>query len=114
SATRFVAYPIGAQYAALNAGKVNTIAVFTTDGRLLHGHYAVLSDPKNIFGYQNAAPVVRKSVLKREGPAFAQTLNAVSLKLSTAAIQQMNSAVDVDHRNPAQVARSFLASNVLR
>ncbi len=112
--TRFVPYPIGAQYAALNAGKVDTIAVFTTDGRLLHGHYAVLSDPKNIFGYQNVAPLVSKSVLSREGPAFAQTLNAVSSKLTTAAIQQMNSEVDIDHRNPADVARSFLAANVLK
>ncbi len=112
--TRFVAYPIGAQYAALNAGKVDTIAVFTTDGRLLQGHYAVLSDPKNIFGYQNVAPLVRKSVLSREGPAFAQTLNAVSSKLTTSAIQRMNEAVDVNHRDPAAVAHSFLAANVLK
>jgi len=111
--TRFVPYPIGAQYAALNAGKVDTIAVFTTDGRLLVGHYAVLSDPKNIFGYQHVAPLVRKSVLSSEGPAFAQTLNAVSSKLTTSAIQRMNAAVDVHHRTPADVAHSFLAANGL-
>jgi osmoprotectant transport system substrate-binding protein len=111
--TRFVPYSIGSQYGALNAGKVNTIAVFTTDGRLLHGHYAVLSDPKNIFGYQNVAPVVRKSVLSREGSAFAQTLNAVSSKLTTAAIQHMNAEVDVDHRSPATVAHAFLVAQGL-
>ncbi len=111
--TRFVAYPIGAQYAALNAGKVDTIAVFTTDGRLLHGHYAVLTDPKNIFGYQNVAPVVRKDVLSREGPKFAQTLNAVSSKLTTAAITRMNADVDVYHQSPASVARRFLMASGL-
>lgn len=110
---RFVPYTIGAQYQALNAGKVDTIAVFTTDGRLLHGHYTVLTDPKNIFGYQNVAPVVRKSVLSREGPAFAQTLNAVSSKLTTNAIQRMNAAVDVGHQNPANVARKFLMASGL-
>ena len=113
SGARIVPYPIGAQYAGLKAGKVDTIAVFTTDGQLLHGHYAVLTDPKNIFGYQNVAPVVRKSVLEREGPAFAQTLNAVSQKLTTSAIQGMNFAVAVGHRSPAAVARSFLAAHVL-
>ncbi len=110
---RFVAYPIGAQYAALNAGKVDTIAVFTTDGRLLHGHYAVLTDPKNIFGYQNVAPVVRKDVLSKEGPKFAQTLNAVSSKLTTSAITRMNAEVDVYHQNPANVARKFLMASGL-
>jgi osmoprotectant transport system substrate-binding protein len=111
--TRFVPFPIGAQYQALNSGKVDTIAVFTTDGRLLHGHYTELTDPKNIFGYQNVAPVVRKSVLKREGPAFAQTLNAVSGKLTTPVMGQLNSAVDVARRSPAAVARTFLAAHGL-
>lgn len=110
---RFVPYPIGAQYGALNAGKVETIAVFTTDGQLLRGHYAILTDPKNIFGYQNVAPVVNKSVLSREGPAFAQTLNAVSSKLTTQAIQIMNAAVAVDHQNPAAVAGGFLKAHGL-
>lgn len=109
----FVAFPIGAQYAALNAGRVDTIAVFTTDGRLLAGRYTVLTDPKNIFGYQNEAPVVSKSVLSREGPGFAQTLNAVSVKLTTQAMQRMNAEVDVGHRTPAQVSRAFLAANGL-
>ncbi len=111
---RFVPYPIGAQYQALNSGKVDTIAVFTTDGRLTRGDYAVLTDPKNIFGYQNVAPVVNKHVLSQEGPAFARTLNAVSAALTTKAIQTMNAEVDVDHQSPADVARRFLAAHVLK
>lgn len=88
--------------------------MFTTDGRLARGHYAVLTDPKNIFGFQNAAPVVSKKVLDREGPEFAQTLNAVSARLTTRAIQRLNAAVDVEHRSPAAVARRFLEAQVLR
>ncbi len=93
---------------------MDTIAVFTTDGRLLHGDYAVLSDPRSIFGFQNVAPVVNKGVLSREGPAFAETLNAVSATLSTPAIQKLNAAVDVEHRIPREVARSFLVATLLR
>lgn len=112
--SRLVPYAIGDQYQALNSGKVETIAVFTTDGRLLRGRYAVLADPKNIFGFQNEAPVVSKEVLAREGPAFAQTLNAVSAWLTTSAISDMNAAVDIEHHTPAAVARSFLAAHGLR
>lgn len=114
SQTKFVAFPIGAQYKALNDRRVDTIAVFTTDGRLSRGHYAVLTDPKNIFGFQNVAPVASKKVLDREGPEFAETLNAVSARLTARAIQRMNAAVDVDHRSPAAVARRFLRTKVLR
>ncbi len=111
---KFVPFTIGAQYRGLGDGVVSTIAVFTTDGRLSRGHYTVLADPKNIFGYQNVAPVVSKNVLSREGLQFAQTLNAVSAKLTTEAMQRMNAAVDVGHRTPAEVARAFLAAKVLR
>jgi osmoprotectant transport system substrate-binding protein len=107
---KFVPYPVGRQYQPLNRHRVDTIAIFTTDGQLLAKPYAILSDPKNIFGYQNVAPVVRKSVLKREGPAFAQTLDAVSSRLTTKVMQRMNAEVVLDHRTPAAVARRFLAN----
>jgi osmoprotectant transport system substrate-binding protein len=110
----FVPYPVGDQYQPLDRHRVDTIAIFTTDGQLLARHYAILSDPKNIFGYQNVAPVVRKRVLKREGPAFAQTLNAVSSRLTTTAMQRMNAQVVLDHRTPAAVARQFLQAHGLR
>lgn len=113
SQTKFVAFPIGAQYAALNTGRVDTIAVFTTDGRLQHHNYTILTDPKNIFGYQNEAPVVNKNTLKQQGPAFAQTLNAVSIKLTTQAMQHMNAQVDLEHHTPANVAQAFLMANGL-
>lgn len=112
--TVFVALPTSARYQALASGKVETIAVFTTDGQLARGGYAVLTDPKNIFGFQNVAPVVGKKVLAAEGPQFAQTLNAVSAKLTDQAMQAMNGAVDIDHQDPAVVASRFLAANVLR
>jgi osmoprotectant transport system substrate-binding protein len=105
---KFVPFPVGDQYGPLNQHRVDTIAIFTTDGQLLARRYAILTDPKNIFGYQNVAPVVRKSVLKREGPAFEQTLNAVSSRLTTKEMQRMNAEVVLDHRNPADAARGFL------
>ncbi|MGI8429513.1 MAG: glycine betaine ABC transporter substrate-binding protein [Solirubrobacteraceae bacterium] len=51
--------------------------------------------------------------MSREGRQFAQILNAVSAKLTTPAMQRMNAEVDVDHRQPGEVARAFLAANGL-
>jgi osmoprotectant transport system substrate-binding protein len=105
---------IGLQYKALDTGKVQAADVFTTDGQLQSGKYTVLKDPKNIFGFQNVAPVVSKKAISAEGPAFAQTLNAVSAKLTVEAMQKMNAAVDLDKQAPKDVASQFLSANGLK
>jgi osmoprotectant transport system substrate-binding protein len=104
---------IGLQYKALDSGKVDGADVFTTDAALTKGSYAVLKDPKNIFGFQNVAPVIKKSVLKAQGPDFAKTVNAVTATLTTEAMQKMNAAVDIDKQKPADVAKQFLQANSL-
>jgi osmoprotectant transport system substrate-binding protein len=104
--------PGGPVYAAVDSGQIQVAGVFSTDPQLRSGKYVVLSDPKNIFGYQNVAPVVNKGVLSREGPAFAQTLNAVSSHLTLAAMQQLNAEVVLNHLSPAAAAHQFLAAQL--
>lgn len=104
---------IGSQYQALDQGKIDSIAIFTTDGQLASKKYAVLKDTKGIFGYQQVVPVISKKVLAKEGPAFQNTLNSVSAKLTTDAIVAMNKAVQIDQKDPGDVAKSFLKANGL-
>ena len=104
---------IGLTYKALDTGQVQVSDVFTTDPQLTTGKYTILTDPKKIFGFQNVAPVVKQSVLNAEGPAFAQTINAVSALLTIPAIQKMNAAVALDQQSPASVAHAFLVANRL-
>ncbi len=104
---------IGLTYTALDKGNANLAAVFTTDPQLVGGKYTLLSDPKFVFGFQNVAPEVSQKVLAAEGPAFAQTLDAVSAKLTLDAMQKMNSAVAIDKQTAASVAHTFLAANGL-
>jgi osmoprotectant transport system substrate-binding protein len=104
---------IGLQYQALDERQIDTANVFTTDGQLEGGRYVVLEDPENIFGFQNVTPVVTTETIEREGPAFEETLNAVSEKLTTEAMQQMNAAVAIDRQTPENVARQFLEANGL-
>jgi osmoprotectant transport system substrate-binding protein len=105
---RFEPLPIEAILDALDGGRIQAGDVFTTDPRLAGRMYSVLSDPKGIFGYQNVAPVVSEDALAEQGPAFAQTLDAVSATLTTAAMRRLNAAVDVDGDTPEAAARRFL------
>lgn len=109
----FVPLAIGLTYTALDSGKVQVSDVFTTDPQLTTGKYTLLSDPKNVFGFQNVAPIIKQSVLSAEGPAFADTINKVSALLTIPAIQKMNAAVALNQESPATVAHTFLAANGL-
>jgi osmoprotectant transport system substrate-binding protein len=100
-------------YAALDSGQVQVGDAFSTDPQLLSGKYTVLSDPKNIFGFQHVALVIKASLLKQLGPAFQQTYTAVTSLLTTPAMQAMNQAVAIGKQDPARVAHAFLQANHL-
>src|SRR3954468_9201579 len=111
---QFVPLTIGLRYQALDSGKVDVIAGFTTEGQLVDKNkYISLPDPKGIFGFQNITPVISKKKLDAMGPEFQDTVNAVTSKLSNEALQKMNGAVDLDKQKPADVAHQFLQANGL-
>ena len=109
----FVPLAIGLQYQALDSGKVDTAQGFTTDGQLSSGKYTLLTDPKHIYGFQQIAPVIKTSLLQQEGPAFAQTLNAVDATLTDTVMQKLNAAVVLQKVDAATVAKEFLKANNL-
>lgn len=110
---QFVPLTTPLQYNALDQGNIDVATVFTTDGQLVGNKYMVIPDDKGIFGFQNVVPVVSKKVVSQEGPAFAQTLNAVSAKITNDALQKMNAAVSLNKQDPAAVASAFLKANGL-
>jgi osmoprotectant transport system substrate-binding protein len=111
---KFVPLAIGLRYQALDSGKVDVIAGFTTEGQLVDKKkYLLLSDPQGIFGFQNITPVINKKKLTAMGPEFQTIVNDVTSKLSDEALQKMNGAVDLDKQKPADVAKQFLQANGL-
>jgi osmoprotectant transport system substrate-binding protein len=110
---KFRPLAIGLQYNALKRGDVDTADVFSTDAQLTQTKLVLLEDTKHIFGFQNVAPVVSRKTLQEQGPAFAQTINEVSSKLTVEAMRTMNAAVDIDKQQPKDVARQFLEANQL-
>ena len=101
-------------YTALDQGKVLAADVFSTDPPLgKNSKYTVLADPKHVTGFQNIVPIVKTSVAQAAGSSFANTVNAVSAKLTQNAIVAMNKAVIVDKQSPATVAKLFLQANHL-
>jgi osmoprotectant transport system substrate-binding protein len=101
-------------YTLLDQHKVTAGDGFSTDPAQLSKKYTALKDTKHIFGFQNVAPVLSKSLLKGSaGTLLAKTSNAVSAKLSLAAMQAMNKAYYVNKQTAKQIANTFLKANGL-
>jgi len=109
----FVPFTGISPYEALDQGAVDVAAIFSTDPPLASGKYVVLDDPEANFGFQNVAPVVDQELADELGDDFRESVDAVSEKLTEEAIIAMNSAVAIDQRPAAEVAREFLVANGL-
>jgi osmoprotectant transport system substrate-binding protein len=92
---------------ALKANNIQVGDIFTTDTTVTADKWVVLQDPKNLFGFQNIVPVGQKSVLT---PTVVSALNAVSAKLDTATLLQLDSQVGAKGADPLPVATAWLQS----
>ncbi|MEU6098853.1 ABC transporter substrate-binding protein [Streptomyces sp. NPDC047079] len=93
--------------AALTKNTVQAADIFTTDPSIAKEKFVVLQDTKNLFGFANVQPLVYKSGLSQKG---VEALNAVSAKLDTAALLDMGSQVQLDNKDPLDVAKAWLKS----
>jgi len=91
--------------AALTSGKVQAADVFTTTPQIISDKLVSLTDPKFNFAAQNVIPLVYKPDLT---PTITATLNAVSAKLTTAALLQLDNAVITDKVNYTTAAQGFI------
>lgn len=110
---RYAKLDFGDRYPSLDNGKVHVAAVFTTERQLAGDRYLVLADPLGLFAIQHVAPIISKKTLAVHGPLLRRSIDAVSAKLTTAAMRRMNGAVDIDGRTPPEVATEFLRSQGL-
>lgn len=91
--------------AALKKNTVQAADIFTTDPTILKEKFVVLQDPKNLFGFANVTPLVYKSALSSEGVA---ALNAVSAKLDTKTLLSLDLQVQLENKDPLDVAKAWL------
>jgi osmoprotectant transport system substrate-binding protein len=93
--------------AALTSGKVQAADVFTTTPQIVTDKLVSLADPKNNFAAQNVIPLVYKPALTS---TISSTLNAVSAKLTTAALLQLDVNVITNKQSYTTAAQNWLNS----
>ncbi|MGW0599010.1 ABC transporter substrate-binding protein [Streptomyces sp. NPDC002776] len=93
--------------AALTKNTVQAADIFTTDPTITKEKFVVLKDPENLFGFANVTPLVYKSGLPQEG---VDALNEVSAKLDTKTLLDLDSQVQLENKDPLDVAKDWLKS----
>ncbi|MFF8863090.1 ABC transporter substrate-binding protein [Streptomyces sp. NPDC015139] len=93
--------------AALKKDAVQAADLFTTDPTISKEKFVVLQDPKKLFGFENVQPLAYKGALNQKG---VDALNAVSAKLDTATLLDLDTQVQTENKDPLDVAKAWLKS----
>jgi len=103
---------LGLIYRALVDRQVDIVAGNSTDGLIDALNLVALEDDRHYFPRYDAVPIIRKSTLDRF-PQLRAVLSELGGKISESDIRRMNYAVDVQHRDAAEVVREFRSSKGL-
>ena len=97
---------------ALKDKQVDLIAGNTTDGLIPVFDFFVLQDDRHYFPPYEAVPVIRQQTLTTH-PEVGRALAQLSGQISDKDMQQLNYAVDGQHRDIKQVVQEFLQRKAL-
>jgi glycine betaine/choline ABC-type transport system substrate-binding protein len=99
------------RYSVLEKKKADVGIVFTTDGQLAQGKVKLLEDDQHMFPPYNVTLVFKKDALDKLGADARRTIALVQQGLTTEAMQELNSRVDIDKQTPAAVAKAYLTES---
>ena len=98
---------LGLTYRALADGQVDVIAGNATDGQIASLKLTPLVDDRRYFPPYQAVPVFNSATL-RSHPQLVGVLKALGGTLDAATMGELNRQVDLEHRQPAEVVRTYL------
>jgi glycine betaine/choline ABC-type transport system substrate-binding protein len=97
---------------ALKERQIDFAGGNATDGLIPALDLFVLEDDRHYFPPYEAVPVIRQQTVQRH-PEIASVLADLAGKISDAEMQQMNYAVDAQHRDTQDVVREFLRAKMM-
>jgi osmoprotectant transport system substrate-binding protein len=110
---KFVPVAITHRHDVLRSGRADVSIVFTTDPQIQREDEVLLEDDRNMFPPYNSMLVMKKATAAKAGPDLARTVDLIQEQLTDENMQELNARVDLDRKDPAEVAREFLTETGL-
>jgi osmoprotectant transport system substrate-binding protein len=92
---------------SLLAGEIDVGLLETTDPHLTDAALLLLQDDRALQPHENVVPIVRSDVLAGAGDALRTAADAISARLTTADLVQLNRDVAMGGRTPAEAAAQW-------
>lgn len=99
-------------YEALAQGEGDVTTCFSTDGRLKKYDFVVLEDDKDFYPHYDGMYVVRAEILEKY-PEIEEALKPLFGNIDEETMIDLNYQVEVEQKDPAEVAQEFLKSQGL-
>ena len=109
---KLVELDINLKYKAMEGKEVEVINSFSTDSLIKKYDLVTLQDDKNYFPSYNAGFVIRKETLDKY-PEIKPLIEKLNGMIDDETMTNLNYQVEVENKNPQDVARKFLKENGL-
>ena len=103
---------VSLKYDAVKQNQVDVIDIYTTDGRLQGSDLVILEDDQHFYPSYYGGTVIRQDTIQ-EHPEVKDAINMLTGKISTEEMRHMNYQVDVEKKDPSDVAHEFLKNKGL-
>jgi osmoprotectant transport system substrate-binding protein len=94
----------------LNAGEIHAANLFSADGRIAANDFVSLEDDLGIVPAENIVPVVHQDLIFAYGDELVDFVDALTARISTELLIELNMRVDVDLEDAEAVAADWLES----
>jgi osmoprotectant transport system substrate-binding protein len=105
---KFVPVAPDQRHEVLSSGRADVSIVFTTDPQIKRNGEVLLDDDKGMFPPYNSTLVMKQATADKAGADLPKVLDLIQKPLTDDAMQELDARVDIDKKQPAEVAKEYL------
>jgi osmoprotectant transport system substrate-binding protein len=110
---KFVPVAPDQRHEVLQSGRADVSIVFTTDPQIKRNGEVLLEDDKGMFPPYNSTLVMKQETATKAGADLPKVLDQIQKPLTDDAMQELDARVDLDKKDPAEVAKEYLSETGL-
>jgi osmoprotectant transport system substrate-binding protein len=110
---KFVPVAPDQRHEVLQSGRADVSIVFTTDPQIKRNGEVLLEDDKGMFPPYNSTLVMKQETASKAGADLPKVLDQLQKPLTDDAMQELDARVDLDKKDPGEVAKEYLSETGL-
>jgi osmoprotectant transport system substrate-binding protein len=110
---KFVPVDPAQRHEVLSSGRADVSIVFTTDPQIKRNKEVLLKDDKGMFPPYNPTLLMKTETADKAGADLPKAIDQIQKPLTDDAMQELDARVDLDKKDPAEVAKEYLSETGL-